>query len=72
MEKIAPLSGGFLIAGFVLFFVSLFKIWPVNKSWGFTMIFFSIILIVASLVSMTYADAKSLLKVDHIKLSKKK
>lgn len=71
MEKVAPLSGGFLIAGIVGLSISIFKIWPVNMSWGFTMILFSVVLIVASLVSMNYADPKAMLKLDHIKLGKK-
>lgn len=58
MKKIAPLSGGFFIAGIIGLFVSIFKIWGWNRSWGFTLITFSIMLIVASLISMTYADAK--------------
>jgi len=71
MERVAPLSGGFMIAGIVGFFISVFKIYPWDKTWGFTMVLFSIILIVASLISMNYADEKSMLKLDNIRLGKK-
>ena len=72
MERIAPLSGGFMIAGIVGLAISIFKIWPWDKTWGLTMIVFSVILIVSSLISMTYADAKSVLKLDNIRLGGKK
>ena len=71
MDKVAPLSGGFLIAGIVLLFTAILKIWPVSRSWGFTMILFSVVLITSSLISMNYADAQAMLKLDHIKLGKK-
>lgn len=71
LQKVAPLSGGFFIAGFVGLFIAILKIWPWNKSWGFAMIVFSAVLIVSSLISMEYADAKSILKLDNIKLGKK-
>lgn len=71
-KKVAPLSGGFFVAGFVLLFVAILKIWPWNKSWGFTMVVFSVVLITSSLISMNYADSKAMLKLDHIKLGGKK
>ena len=68
-EKIAPLSGTFLIASIVLFFVSILQIYPWNKTWGFTLILFSIVLFTSSLISMEYSDAKAVLSLDHIKLA---
>lgn len=66
-QKIAPLSGTFMIASMVLFFIAFLKIYPWNKTWGFTLILFSVVMFVSSILSMEYADAKSVLSLDHIK-----
>lgn len=66
-QKIAPLSGTFLIASMILFFIAFLKIYPWNKTWGFTMILFSVVMFVSSILSMEYADAKAVLSLDHIK-----
>lgn len=67
-EKIAPLSGTFLIMSLVLFFIALIKIYPWNRTWGFTLILLAVVMFTSSLISMQYADAKAVLSLDHIKL----
>lgn len=58
MEKefnIAPLSGGYMITSIVGFLISAFYILPNSKKWGFAFVLFFILMLVASLISMTYA-----------------
>lgn len=52
--NIAPLSGGFMLSALVGFLVSVFYLYGVSKPWGFTLAFFSVILFIASMLSMTY------------------
>jgi hypothetical protein len=65
MEKVAPLSKGFLLVAIIGFFFSYFMIFnKISKTWGFTFMLFCIILFIASFISMTYADADTLIKLD--------
>lgn len=69
MEKgicIVPLSGAFMATSIVGFLISVFYVYPRNQPWGFTFTLFFVIMLVASLVSMTYAP------VDFFKIKKKK
>lgn len=65
MEKqfnIAPLSGGYMITSIVGFLISAFYILPNSKTWGFTFVLFFTLMLVASLISMTYAPSDWQLK----------
>ena len=64
MRKVAPLSTGFLITSIVGFLVSALKIYPMDRTWGFTLMLFFLILFIASMISMTYADADALIAID--------
>mgnify|MGYP001612884213 CR=1 FL=1 len=58
MEKqlnVAPLSGGYMVTSIVGFLISAFYILPNSKRWGFTFVLFFTLMIIASLISMTYA-----------------
>lgn len=52
---VAPLKSTFMIAGIVGFFISAVYLLPRSKSWGFAFTLIFVIMIVASLISMTYA-----------------
>ena len=55
MVKYAPLSGGFMIASIVGFFVSTIYIADFSLNWGFALSVLFIIMFIASIISMTKA-----------------
>jgi hypothetical protein len=54
--KYAHLSAGFMLTSIAGFFVSVFLVWKMSVSWGFTFALFFGIMFVASIISMTKAD----------------
>jgi hypothetical protein len=54
--RYAHLSAGFMLTSIVGFFISLFFVWKINISWGFTFTLFFIVTFIASIISMTKAD----------------
>ena len=55
MVKYAPLSGGFMIASIVGFFVSAIYISDLSFNWGFALAVIFVIMFIASIISMTKA-----------------
>ena len=55
MVKYAPLSGGFMIASIVGFFVSVIYIADLSLNWGFALAVIFVIMFIASIISMTKA-----------------
>lgn len=62
--NIAPLSGAFMITSIVGFIISAFYIMPNSRKWGFTFVLFFTLMLVASMISMTYAPSDWPLKMD--------
>tara|TARA_Y100000310_G_C20638562_1_gene792572 strand:+ start:134 stop:373 length:240 start_codon:yes stop_codon:yes gene_type:complete len=56
--RIAPLSGGYMMTSIIGFFISVFYIYPNSNPWGFTLGLFFAIMIVDSLISMTYSPTE--------------
>jgi hypothetical protein len=54
--RYAHLSAGFMLTSIVGFFVSVFLVWNISMSWGFTFALFFAMMFVASIISMTKAD----------------
>ena len=54
-----PLSGLFMATAIVGVIVSIIWIYPYNLPWGFTMLLFFTLMIVASFISMTHAKPVS-------------
>ncbi len=57
--NVAPLKGTFMIASIVGFFVSAIYVLPRSKSWGFAFTLVFVMMLVASLISMTYSPIES-------------
>lgn len=55
--NIAPLSAGYAITSIVGFLISAFYVLPNSLDWGFAFTLFFSLMIVASLISMTYAPS---------------
>ena len=55
MVKYAPLSGGFMIASIVGFFVSAIYIADFSLNWGFALAIVFVLMFIASIISMTKA-----------------
>ena len=54
--KYAHLSAGFMLTSIVGFLISVFFLWKISLSWGFTFALFFGIMFIASIISMTKAD----------------
>lgn len=55
MIKIAPLPHEYMIASIIGFFVSVFFVWNLSKTWGFTFALFFVIMFIASIISLSSA-----------------
>jgi len=66
--NIAPLSGGYMLTSIVGILISAFYILPNYRTWGFTFVLFFTLMLIASLISMTYAPSDWPLKVGKKKL----
>ena len=66
--NIAPLSGGYMLTSIVGFLISAFYILPNSTKWGFTFVLFFILMLIAALISMTYAPSDWPLKMNRRKL----
>jgi len=56
-SKIAPLPGSFMLTALVGLLLSIFFIWPLSATWGFTFTIFFAIMLVAAMISMTKAPS---------------
>jgi hypothetical protein len=68
MEKIAPLTGGFLIISILGFFLSLFMVY--NKgyySWGIAFMLVFVMMFIASFISISHMEVETLAMLDHTK-----
>ena len=52
--NVAPLSGGYMLTSLVGIIVSGFWVYNMSKPWGATFLIFFMMMLVASIVSMTY------------------
>ncbi len=50
--RYAPLPHEWMLVSIIGFFISIFSIWSLNKSWGFTFALFFIIMFIASMVTL--------------------
>jgi len=55
--KIAPLPGSFMLTALVGLLLSIFFVWPLSATWGFTFTLFFAIMLVAAMISMTKAPS---------------
>ena len=53
--KIAPLPGSFMLTALVGLLLSIFFVWPLSATWGFTFTLFFAIMFIAAMISMTRA-----------------
>ena len=55
MKNVAPLPSSFMLTGILGILISVFYLYPQSARWGFTLAAFFAIILIASLISMTYA-----------------
>ncbi len=69
--KVAPLNSTFMLISILGFFISVILVYPDYPSWGtaFSLVF--VLMFIASMISMTYADVDLELKMDDRKKKKK-
>ena len=68
LKNVAPLKGGYMITSIVGFMISAVYVFPRSQTWGFTFTIFFMLMLVASLISMTYGPDEAML---HIRQKKK-
>ena len=52
---IVPLKSSFMVTSIAGFFISVYFVMPLSKTWGFTFILFFVVMFLASVISMSYA-----------------
>ncbi|MBU0980638.1 MAG: hypothetical protein KJ709_07550 [Nanoarchaeota archaeon] len=62
--KVAPLSGTFMIASMIGFFISTLIVYPRWPSMGFAFIILFAVMFIASMISMTYGPVEAELALD--------
>jgi multisubunit Na+/H+ antiporter MnhB subunit len=67
MIKVAPLSGGFMVASMLGFLISILFVYPRWPSMGFAFTLVFAIGFVASMISMTYGPEETELAMDRRK-----
>ena len=63
LKNVAPLKGGYMITSMVGFMISAIYVFPRSQSWGFTFTIFFMLMLVASLISMTYGPDEAMLHI---------
>ncbi len=53
--NVAPLSAGYMLTSLVGIMVSAFYILPNSRQWGFTLVLFFTLMLIAAFISMTYS-----------------
>ena len=57
MDKVVPLSSGFMLTSIIGFFVAVFFVWKMSETWGFLFALFFIIMFIASIINMSQLEA---------------
>jgi len=52
LSKVAPLTSSFLAASMLGFLISVYYVWKVNETWGFTFAILFAYMFIASMISM--------------------
>ena len=63
LKNVAPLKGGYMITSMVGFMISAIYVFPRSQTWGFTFTIFFMLMLVASLISMTYGPDEAMLHI---------
>jgi hypothetical protein len=68
----APLPSSFMAMSIIGYVVSVLLVFPLSPTWGFAFTLVFIMMFIASVISMTYADDKASLEMDVEKMRKVK
>jgi len=69
--KVAPLTGVFMIISILGFLISTMVIYDYSEAFGFASALIFVLMFIASMISMTYADVDTILMLEH-RLKKRK
>ncbi len=64
MKKLAPLSGGFMLASMLGFAISIVWVYPQSISWGIAFMIVFGAMFLASILSLTYAPVEDIGKLE--------
>jgi hypothetical protein len=57
MDKVVPLSSGFMLTSIIGFLVAVFFVWKMSETWGFLFALFFVIMFIASVINMSQLEA---------------
>jgi uncharacterized membrane protein YoaT (DUF817 family) len=57
MNKVVPLTSGFMLTSIIGFFVSAFYVLKLDITWGFTFCLFFVIMFIASIINLSHIEA---------------
>ena len=66
MYKVAPLSGGFFLVSIFGFLISVIYIMDISETWGFSFALLSVMMFIASFISMTKAPVDEQLHLERL------
>lgn len=72
MARHIPLTSGFMLTSIIGFFVSVFFVWKLSETWGFTFALFFVIAFIASVVSMSKIEAEDKYGLEELAIHEKK
>jgi len=72
MARHVPLTSGFMLTSIIGFFVSVFFVWKLSETWGFTFALFFVIAFIASVVSMSKIEAEDKYGLSELAIHEKK
>ncbi len=72
MERHVPLTSGFMLTSIIGFFVSVFFVWKLSETWGFTFALFFVIAFIASVISMSNIEADDKYGLSELAIHEKK
>jgi uncharacterized membrane protein len=64
MKNVAPLSGSLMMVSILGFLVSIMWLWKLSMNWAFSIGFLSIIIFIATMISVTNAPVEEELSLD--------
>jgi hypothetical protein len=67
-----PLPSSFMLASITGFLVSVFVVWPLSMTWGFTFALVFLLWFIASVVNFTHAPSSDLLDIHNSEKLKKR
>ncbi len=64
MKKMAPLSGGFMLASMLGFAISVVWVYPQSLTWGIAFMIVFVAMFISSIISLAYAPPEDIAELE--------